>query len=70
MGVFLGSSTPIVDRALGTVSYGEVPENAVVIAGSRADKSNPEISLAAAIIVKRADEQTRRKTALNELLRP
>lgn len=70
MGVFLGASTPIVDRATGQVTYGEVPENAVVIAGSRVDKNDRSISLAAAIIVKRADDRTRSKTSLNDLLRP
>ncbi|MGW4641325.1 2,3,4,5-tetrahydropyridine-2,6-dicarboxylate N-succinyltransferase [Sphaerisporangium sp. NPDC004334] len=69
MGVFLGKSTPIVDRATGKVTYGEIPENAVVVPGSRVDPNNPDISISAAIIVKYADERTRGKTALNDLVR-
>jgi 2,3,4,5-tetrahydropyridine-2,6-dicarboxylate N-succinyltransferase len=68
MGVFLGQSTRIFDRATGAVSYGRVPAGSVVVAGSlpAADGSH---SLYAAIIVKRVDEKTRSKTAINELLR-
>ncbi|HET9034021.1 MAG TPA: 2,3,4,5-tetrahydropyridine-2,6-dicarboxylate N-succinyltransferase [Dokdonella sp.] len=68
MGVFLGQSTKIYDRASGEVSYGRVPAGSVVVAGSlpAADGSH---SLYAAIIVKRVDEKTRAKTAINELLR-
>jgi 2,3,4,5-tetrahydropyridine-2,6-dicarboxylate N-succinyltransferase len=68
MGVFLGQSTKIYDRATGVVSYGRVPAGSVVVAGSlpAADGSH---SLYAAIIVKRVDEKTRSKTAINELLR-
>ena len=68
MGVFLGQSTRIYDRASKTVSYGRVPAGSVVVAGSlpAADGSH---SLYAAIIVKRVDERTRAKTSLNELLR-
>jgi len=68
MGVFLGQSTRIYDRATGEVSYGRVPAGSVVVAGSlpAADASH---SLYAAIIVKRVDAQTRSKTAINELLR-
>jgi 2,3,4,5-tetrahydropyridine-2,6-dicarboxylate N-succinyltransferase len=68
MGVFLGQSTKIFDRAAGTVSYGRVPAGSVVVAGSlpAADGSH---SLYAAVIVKRVDEKTRSKTAINELLR-
>ncbi|KUL37344.1 2,3,4,5-tetrahydropyridine-2,6-dicarboxylate N-succinyltransferase [Streptomyces sp. NRRL F-4489] len=69
MGVFLGRSTPIVDRATGEVTYGEVPENAVVVAGSRTDPRRPGLSLYAAVIVKYADDRTRGKTALNDLVR-
>ncbi|MFY1700769.1 2,3,4,5-tetrahydropyridine-2,6-dicarboxylate N-succinyltransferase [Micromonospora sp. WMMA1923] len=69
MGVYLGRSTPIVDRASGAVSYGEVPPNAVVVPGSRAVAQQPGLSLAAAVIVKYADERTRGKTALNDLVR-
>ncbi|MGB0134394.1 2,3,4,5-tetrahydropyridine-2,6-dicarboxylate N-succinyltransferase [Dokdonella sp.] len=68
MGVFLGQSTKIYDRATGKVSYGRVPAGSVVVAGSlpAVDGSH---SLYAAIIVKHVDEKTRSKTAINELLR-
>jgi 2,3,4,5-tetrahydropyridine-2-carboxylate N-succinyltransferase len=68
MGVFLGQSTRIYDRATGQVHYGRVPAGSVVVAGSlpAADGSH---SLYAAIIVKRVDERTRAKTSINELLR-
>ena len=69
MGVYLGRSTPIVDRASGEVSYGEIPPGAVVVPGSRADPRRPEISTYAAVIVKYADDRTRGKTALNDLVR-
>ncbi|TDC00817.1 2,3,4,5-tetrahydropyridine-2,6-dicarboxylate N-succinyltransferase [Micromonospora fluostatini] len=69
MGVYLGRSTPIVDRATGEVTYGEVPENAVVVAGARATAQQPGLSVYAAVIVKYADERTRGKTALNDLVR-
>ncbi|MCT9008476.1 2,3,4,5-tetrahydropyridine-2,6-dicarboxylate N-succinyltransferase [Streptomyces sp. NPDC054766] len=69
MGVYLGASTPIVDRATGEVLRGEVPEDAVVVAGARTDPRRPEISTYAAVIVKYADERTRGKTALNDLVR-
>lgn len=68
MGVFLGQSTRIYDRASGEVHYGRVPSGSVVVAGSlpAADGSH---SLYAAIIVKRVDDKTRAKTGINELLR-
>ncbi|MDR2011952.1 MAG: 2,3,4,5-tetrahydropyridine-2,6-dicarboxylate N-succinyltransferase [Rhodanobacter sp.] len=68
MGVFIGQSTKIYDRATGEVSYGRVPAGSVVVAGSlpAADGSH---SLYAAVIVKRVDEKTRSKTSINELLR-
>ncbi|MEV7013949.1 2,3,4,5-tetrahydropyridine-2,6-dicarboxylate N-succinyltransferase [Streptosporangium sp. NPDC051022] len=69
MGVFLGSSTPIVDRATGAVTYGEVPENAVVVPGARTDLRDPGISVYAAVIVKYADQRTRGRVALNDLVR-
>lgn len=69
MGVFIGRSTPIIDRASGNITTGEVPENAVVVAGARADPQRPELSTYAAIIVKNADDRTRGKTALNPLVR-
>lgn len=68
MGVFLGQSTKIVDRATGEIMYGEVPPYSVVVPGTLPDpKGGP--SLACAVIVKRVDERTRSKTSINELLR-
>jgi 2,3,4,5-tetrahydropyridine-2-carboxylate N-succinyltransferase len=68
MGVFLGQSTRIYDRATRRVHYGRVPAGSVVVAGSlpAADGSH---SLYAAVIVKQVDEKTRSKTGINELLR-
>ncbi len=68
MGVFLGQSTRIYDRATGEISYGRVPAGSVVVAGSlpAADGSH---SLYCAVIVKQVDEKTRSKTSINELLR-
>jgi 2,3,4,5-tetrahydropyridine-2-carboxylate N-succinyltransferase len=67
MGVFIGQSTKIVDRATGEVMYGEVPPYSVVVAGSMPTSGG--ISLYCAVIVKRVDEKTRSKTGINELLR-
>lgn len=74
MGVFIGKSTKIVDRATGDVTYGEVPPYSVVVAGSMpSDKTMPNglpaPGLYCAVIVKRVDAQTRSKTGINELLR-
>jgi len=73
MGVFLGASTKIVDRATGEVFYGRVPAYSVVVPGSLPGKTLPDGSpgpgLACAVIVKRVDAQTRSKTGINELLR-
>ncbi len=68
MGVYLGQSTRIYDRATGKISYGRIPAGSVVVAGSlpAADGSH---SLYAAVIVKRVDDKTRAKTSINELLR-
>src|SRR5678816_4242311 len=68
MGVFIGQSTKIYDRARGTVSYGRIPAGSVVVSGNlpAADGSH---SLYCAVIVKRVDAQTRAKTSINELLR-
>jgi len=68
MGVFLGASTKIVDRASGEVHYGRVPEYSVVVPGAMPGKDGGP-SLACAVIVKRVDERTRSKTSINELLR-
>jgi len=69
MGVFLGASTKIVDRATGEVFYGRVPAYSVVVPGTLPGKTPDAPHLAAAIIVKRVDEKTRSKTSINELLR-
>ena len=69
MGVFLGRSTPIVDRATGEISHGEIPEGAVVVPGSVTKPTSPGIATYAAVIVKYADDRTRRQLALNELVR-
>ncbi|BDT68037.1 2,3,4,5-tetrahydropyridine-2,6-dicarboxylate N-succinyltransferase [Comamonadaceae bacterium OS-1] len=68
MGVYIGQSTPIYDRATDTVTYGRVPAGSVVISGTL-PKDGGKYSLYAAIIVKRVDAQTRSKTSLNDLLR-
>lgn len=68
MGVYIGQSTPIYDRASDTVSYGRIPAGSVVISGNL-PKDGGKYSLYAAIIVKRVDAQTRAKTSLNDLLR-
>ena len=68
MGVFIGASTKIYDRATGTVSYGRVPAGAVVVPGTLPTPCG-KYSLSAAVIVKRVDAQTRAKTSINELLR-
>jgi 2,3,4,5-tetrahydropyridine-2-carboxylate N-succinyltransferase len=68
MGVYLGASTRIVDRATGEVLQGEVPPYSVVVPGSQPGK-NGGPSLYCAVIVKRVDERTRSKTSINELLR-
>jgi 2,3,4,5-tetrahydropyridine-2-carboxylate N-succinyltransferase len=67
MGVFIGKSTKIVDRESGEIFYGEVPPYSVVVSGSL--PSTNGVNLYCAVIVKRVDEKTRSKTAINELLR-
>jgi 2,3,4,5-tetrahydropyridine-2-carboxylate N-succinyltransferase len=73
MGVYLGASTRIVDRATGEVFVGEVPAYSVVVPGALPGKPLPDgtpgPSLYCAVIVKRVDAQTRAKTGINELLR-
>ena len=68
MGVYIGQSTKIYDRASGAISYGRVPAGSVVVSGSlpAADGSH---SLYCAVIVKQVDAKTRAKTGINELLR-
>ncbi len=73
MGVYLGASTKIVDRATGEVHIGRVPPFSVVVPGSMPGRplpdGNPGPSLYCAVIVKTVDAQTRAKTGINELLR-
>ncbi|HQU02113.1 MAG TPA: 2,3,4,5-tetrahydropyridine-2,6-dicarboxylate N-succinyltransferase, partial [Acetobacteraceae bacterium] len=73
MGVFLGASTKIIDRASGEIFIGRVPAYSVLVPGTLPGKALPDGSpgpgLACAVIVKRVDAQTRAKTAINDLLR-
>ena len=73
MGVFIGASTKIIDRSTGEIYQGRVPSYSVVVPGTLPGKPLPDGSpgpnLACAVIVKRVDEQTRKKTDINELLR-
>lgn len=73
MGVFIGASTKIIDRATGEIFYGRVPSYAVVVPGSLPGKPLPDgepgPSLSCAVIVKRVDARTRSRTSVNELLR-
>ncbi|MCP4384645.1 MAG: 2,3,4,5-tetrahydropyridine-2,6-dicarboxylate N-succinyltransferase [Hyphomicrobiales bacterium] len=73
MGVFIGASTRIVDRATGEIHMGRVPRYSVVVSGSLPGKPMPGKdygpSLYCAVIVKQVDEQTRAKTSINDLLR-
>jgi 2,3,4,5-tetrahydropyridine-2-carboxylate N-succinyltransferase len=73
MGVYLGASTKIVDRATGEVFQGRVPPYSVVVSGALPGRNLPDgspgPSLYCAVIVKRVDAQTRSKTSINELLR-
>ncbi len=73
MGVFIGASTKIVDRATGEIFMGRVPAYSVVVSGSMPGKpfpnGEPGPSLYCAVIVKRVDEKTRSKVSINELLR-
>jgi 2,3,4,5-tetrahydropyridine-2,6-dicarboxylate N-succinyltransferase len=73
MGVFISSTSKIIDRATGEVFIGRVPAYSVVVPGALPGKplpdGSPGPSLACAVIVKRVDAQTRSKTAINELLR-
>ena len=68
MGVYLGQSTKIYDRATGEITYGYVPPGSVVVAGNL-PSSDGKYSLYCAVIVKHVDARTRAKTSLNELLR-
>jgi 2,3,4,5-tetrahydropyridine-2-carboxylate N-succinyltransferase len=68
MGVYIGQSTRIYDRATGAVSYGRVPAGSVVVSGSL-PSADGRYSLYCAVIVKQVDARTRSKTSINELLR-
>jgi 2,3,4,5-tetrahydropyridine-2-carboxylate N-succinyltransferase len=68
MGVYIGQSTKIYDRATGEVIYGRVPAGSVVVSGNL-PSSDGTYSLYCAVIVKKVDAQTRSKTSINELLR-
>ncbi len=68
MGVYIGQSTKIYDRATGEVSYGRIPAGSVVVSGNL-PSADGKYSLYCAVIVKRVDAQTRAKTSLNDLLR-
>jgi 2,3,4,5-tetrahydropyridine-2-carboxylate N-succinyltransferase len=68
MGVFLGQSTRILDRATGQISYGRVPAGSVVVSGNLPSPDG-KYGLYCAVIVKKVDARTRAKTSLNELLR-
>jgi 2,3,4,5-tetrahydropyridine-2-carboxylate N-succinyltransferase len=68
MGVYIGQSTKIYDRASGEVSYGRIPAGSVVVSGNL-PSADGKYSLYCAVIVKRVDAQTRAKTSINELLR-
>ncbi|HET6237503.1 MAG TPA: 2,3,4,5-tetrahydropyridine-2,6-dicarboxylate N-succinyltransferase [Acetobacteraceae bacterium] len=73
MGVFIGASTKVINRATGEIHIGRVPAYSVVVPGSLAGRplpdGSPGPSLYCAVIVKTVDEQTRAKTSINELLR-
>ena len=70
MGVYIGASTKIVDRATGEIIYGKVPAYSVVVPGTIPSKTNPDgPSLYCVVIVKKVDERTRSKTSINDLLR-
>jgi 2,3,4,5-tetrahydropyridine-2-carboxylate N-succinyltransferase len=68
MGVYIGQSTKIYDRATGEVSYGRIPAGSVVVSGNL-PSADGKYSLYCAVIVKKVDAQTRAKTSINDLLR-
>ena len=68
MGVYIGQSTKIYDRATGEVTYGRIPSGSVVVSGNL-PSADGKYSLYCAVIVKRVDAQTRAKTSINDLLR-
>lgn len=68
MGVYIGQSTKIYDRATGEVTYGRIPAGSVVVSGNL-PSADGKYSLYCAVIVKKVDAQTRAKTSINDLLR-
>src|SRR3989344_3092235 len=68
MGVYIGQSTKIYDRATGEVTYGRIPAGSVVVSGNL-PSADGKYSLYCAVIVKRVDAHTRSKTSINDLLR-
>ena len=69
MGVYLGASTKIVNRSTGEIFYGEVPAYSVVVPGTLPNADPAKPSLYCVVIVKTVDENTRKKTSINDLLR-
>ena len=69
MGVYLGASTKIINRATGEILYGEVPPYSVVVPGTLPNEDPKKPSLYCVVIVKTVDENTRKKTSINDLLR-
>ncbi len=70
MGVYLSSTTPIIDRKTGQTTTGEIPPYSVVMSGSRPNAVDPSLpGTYCAVIMKTVDERTRAKTSINELLR-
>jgi 2,3,4,5-tetrahydropyridine-2,6-dicarboxylate N-succinyltransferase len=73
MGVYIGASTKVIDRATGKIYQGEVPPYSVVVSGTLPGKNLPDGSpgpgLYCAVIVKTVDEKTRAKVSINDLLR-
>jgi 2,3,4,5-tetrahydropyridine-2-carboxylate N-succinyltransferase len=69
MGVYLGASTKIVNRVTGEILYGEVPAYSVVVPGTMPNEDPTKPSLYCVVIVKTVDENTRKKTSINDLLR-
>lgn len=69
MGVFIGSSTKIVDRYTGEISYGKIPAYSVVVPGVLPVDKPGLPGLSCAVIIKKVDQKTRAKTSINELLR-
>ena len=68
MGVFIGQSTRILNRATGEILYGRIPAGSVVVAGTL-PSADGKYGLYCAVIVKQVDARTRAKTSINELLR-